>query len=70
MGLFSRKESTSHRRPVGRSRPSVSSEAQAAELRVKARRRLAGAVAIVLCAIIVLPIFIDGESFNVLALFF
>jgi DedD protein len=65
MGLFSRKESTSHRRPVGRSRPSVSSEAQAAELRVKARRRLAGAVAIVLCAIIVLPMLLDGEPIKV-----
>lgn len=65
MGLFSRKESASHRRPVGRTRPSVSSEAQAAELRVKARRRLAGAVAIVLCAIIVLPMLLDGEPIKV-----
>jgi len=65
MGLFSRKESTSHRRPVGRTRPSVSSEAQVAQLRVKARRRLAGAVAIVLCAIIVLPMLLDGEPIKV-----
>lgn len=65
MGLFSRKESASQRRPIGRSRPSVSSEAQAAELRVKARRRLAGAVAIVLCAVIVLPMLLDGEPIKV-----
>jgi DedD protein len=65
MGFFSRKESTSQRRPVGRTRPSVSSEAQAAELRVRARRRLAGAVAIVLCAIIVLPMLLDSEPVKV-----
>jgi DedD protein len=65
MGFFSRKESASHRRPVGRTRPSVSSEAQATELRVKARRRLAGAVAIVLCAIIVLPMLLDSEPVKV-----
>lgn len=65
MGFFSRKESTSQRRPVGRTRPSVSSEAQAAELRVRARRRLAGAVAIVLCAIIVLPMLLDSEPVKI-----
>ena len=65
MGFFTRKESTSQRRPVGRTRPSVSSEAQAAELRVRARRRLAGAVAIVLCAIIVLPMLLDSEPVKI-----
>jgi DedD protein len=65
MGFFSRKESTSQRRPVGRTRPSVSSEAQAAELRVRARRRLVGAVAIVLCAIIVLPMLLDSEPVKI-----
>lgn len=65
MGFFSRKESTSQRRPVGRTRPSVSSEAQAAELRIRARRRLAGAVAIVLCAIIILPMLLDSEPVKI-----
>lgn len=65
MGFFSRKDSSSHRRPVGRARPSVSSETQAAQLRVKARRRLAGAVAIVLCAVIVLPMLLDSEPIKV-----
>ncbi len=60
MGLFSRKDSQAPRKPV-KPRPSVSSEAQAAELRVRARRRLAGAVALVLGAIVVLPMLLDSE---------
>ncbi|SAI71198.1 membrane protein [Bordetella ansorpii] len=44
-----------------RPRPSVSSEAQAAELRGRARRRLAGAVVLVLAAVIVLPMVLDSE---------
>lgn len=61
MGLFSRKESGSSRRQTLRPRPSVSSEAQAATLRVKARRRLTGAVALVLAVVVILPILLDGE---------
>ncbi len=59
MGLFNRTESGATR--SGRARPSVSSEAQAAELRGRARRRLAGAVALVLAAVVVLPMVLDGE---------
>ncbi|MEI6114021.1 MAG: SPOR domain-containing protein [Burkholderiales bacterium] len=61
MGLFSRKDGATPRKPAARPRPSVSSEAQAAELRVRARRRLAGAVALVLAAIVVLPMLLDAE---------
>lgn len=61
MGLFSRKEAGSSRRHSSRPRPSVSSEAQAATLRVKARRRLTGAVALVLAVVVVLPMLLDGE---------
>lgn len=63
MGLFSRKDSSTPRKPVvGRPRPSVSSEAQAAELRVRARRRLAGSVVLILTAIVVLPMLLDSEQ--------
>ena len=65
MGLFSRKDSAAPRKPPGKVRPSVSSEAQAAELRVKARRRLAGAVALVLAAVVVLPMLLDSEPASV-----
>ena len=61
MGLFSRKDSAAPRKPPGKVRPSVSSEAQAADLRVRARRRLAGAVALVLAAVVVLPMLFDSE---------
>ncbi len=61
MGLFSRKDSASARKPAVKPRPSVTSEAQAAEMRVRARRRLAGAVALVLTAVIVLPMLLDSE---------
>ena len=61
MGLFSRKEGSAGRKPAAKPRPSVSSEAQAAELRVRARRRLAGAVALVLAAVVVLPMLLDSE---------
>jgi DedD protein len=61
MGLFSRKDSSAPRKPPGRPRPSVSSEAQAAEFRTRARRRLAGAVALVLAAVVVLPMLLDSE---------
>lgn len=65
MGFFSRKEAGSTRRQAVRPRPSVSSEAQAASLRVKARRRLTGAVALVLAVVIVLPMLLDGEPAQV-----
>jgi DedD protein len=61
MGLFSRKDSASSRKPPGKVRPSVSSEAQAADLRVRARRRLAGAVALILAAVVILPMLLDSE---------
>ncbi|MCC2595513.1 SPOR domain-containing protein [Pusillimonas sp. MFBS29] len=61
MGLFSRKEaaSDSGRRPT--SRASLSSEAQANELRGRARRRLIGALALVLAAVIVVPMLFDSS---------
>jgi len=61
MGLFSRKDNAAPRKPPGKVRPSVSSEAQAADLRVRARRRLAGAVALVLAAVVILPMLLDSE---------
>lgn len=61
MGLFSKKDSAPSRKPNGKPRPSVTSEAQAAELRIKARRRLAGAVALILAAVVVLPMLLDSE---------
>lgn len=61
MGLFSRKDSASARKPAVKPRPSVTSEAQAAEMRVRARRRLVGAVVLVLAAVIVLPMLLDSE---------
>lgn len=60
MGLFTRKDAASKASP-SRPRPSVSSEAQAAQLRGRARRRLAGAVALVLAAVITLPMLLDSE---------
>ena len=60
MGLF-RRNQTAARKPVAKARPSISSEAQASELRVRARRRLAGAIALVLAAVVVLPMLLDSE---------
>ena len=57
MGLFSKKESA----PVRKPRPSVSSEAQASDLRSRARRRLAGAIVLILSAVIILPMLLDSE---------
>lgn len=58
MGLFSRKEPSadSGRRSAAR----TSSEAQAAELRVRARRRLIGALVLVLTAIVFVPMLFDS----------
>ena len=61
MGWFSRNDSGSSRKQTDKPRASVSSETQAAELRARARRRLAGAVALVVAAIIVLPMVLDSE---------
>ena len=60
MGLF-RRNQAAVRKPMTKARPSISSEAQASELRVRARRRLAGAVALVLAAVVVLPMLLDSE---------
>lgn len=61
MGLFSRKESAAE--PGRRSTPrsSLSSEAQANDLRGRARRRLIGALALVLAAVIVVPMLFDSS---------
>lgn len=58
MGFFSRNESSgsSGRRSSSR----TSSEAQAAELRVRARRRLIGALVLVLTAVIFVPMLFDA----------
>jgi len=61
MGLFSRKDTDPLDGQQGRARASVSSEAQAAQWRARARRRLVGAVALVLAAVIVLPMVLDSE---------
>lgn len=60
MGLFSRKKSEQTTRSTSRS--ATSSEAQAAELRGRARRRLIGALVLVLTAIIVVPMLFDDTS--------
>ncbi|MFC3338972.1 SPOR domain-containing protein [Paracandidimonas soli] len=59
MGLFSRKDTSETKGSRTGTRPSVSSEAQARELRVRARRRLIGALALVLAAVIVVPMLFD-----------
>lgn len=60
MGLFSRKKSEQSSRST--SRTATSSEAQAAELRGRARRRLIGALVLVLTAIIVVPMMFDDTA--------
>lgn len=62
MGLFSRNESAaaSGRRSAPRS--SQSSESHASDLRGRARRRLIGALALVLAAIIVVPMLFDSSA--------
>jgi DedD protein len=60
MGLFSRKESaTGADQQRSRARSSMSSEAQADEMRSRARRRLIGALALVIAAVIVVPMLIN-----------
>ncbi|MDS1141493.1 SPOR domain-containing protein [Pusillimonas sp. SM2304] len=62
MGLFSRNESASDSGRRSASRASLSSEAQASELRGRARRRLIGALALVLAAVIVVPMLFDSSE--------
>ncbi len=60
MGLFSRKQSSQPgRRTSSRSAPA--SEAQADDLRGRARRRLIGALALVVAAVIVVPLLIQTQ---------
>lgn len=59
MGLFSRKKSG--QKTSSGSRTATSSEAQAAELRGRARRRLIGALVLVLAAVIVVPMMFDED---------
>ena len=65
MGLFSRSEPSSGtgRRSAAR----TSSEAQAAELRIRARRRLIGALVLVLTAVIFVPMLFDSPPEEELA---
>lgn len=59
MGFFTRKDPAEQAQASKRA--AVPSEVQAAELRGRARRRLAGAVALVLAAVIVLPMVLDSQ---------
>ncbi|HEY9321569.1 MAG TPA: SPOR domain-containing protein, partial [Achromobacter sp.] len=59
MGFFKRKDPADQAQSSKRA--AVPSEVQAAELRGRARRRLAGAVALVLAAVIVLPMVLDSQ---------
>lgn len=58
MGLFSRNESA----PASGRRSSLSSEAQVNELRGQARRRLIGALVLVLAAVIIVPMLFDSNE--------
>ncbi len=59
MGFFKRKDPADQAQPSKRA--AVPSEVQAAELRGRARRRLAGAIALVLAAVIILPMVLDSQ---------
>lgn len=59
MGFFKRKDPADQAQSSRRA--AVPSEVQAAELRGRARRRLAGAIALVLAAVIVLPMVLDSQ---------
>lgn len=59
MGFFNRKDPADQAQPSKRA--AVPSEVQAAELRGRARRRLAGAIALVLAAVIILPMVLDSQ---------
>lgn len=60
MGLFSRKKSAQDTRRA--TRATTSSDAQAAELRARARRRLVGALALVLAAVLIVPQIFDEQT--------
>ena len=62
MGLFSRNESATDTGRRSTSRNTLSSEAQANELRGRARRRLIGALALVLAAVIIVPMMFDSST--------
>jgi len=62
MALFRRNDPEPTEPPA---RASVASEAQAVQLRGRARRRLVGAIALVLAAVIVLPMALDSEPIPV-----
>lgn len=62
MGLFSRNESAADSGRRTASRSSVSSEAQTKELRNRARRRLIGALVLVVAAVIIVPMLLESES--------
>ncbi|MGB3431773.1 MAG: SPOR domain-containing protein, partial [Achromobacter sp.] len=59
MGFFKRKDPADQAQSSKRA--AVPSEVQAAELRGRARRRLAGAIALVLAAVIILPMVLDSQ---------
>lgn len=59
MGFFNRKDPADQAQSSKRA--AVPSEVQAAQLRGRARRRLAGAVALVLAAVIILPMVLDSQ---------
>jgi DedD protein len=59
MGFFKRKDPADQAQPSKRA--AVPSEVQAAELRGRARRRLAGAIALVLAAVNILPMVLDSQ---------
>lgn len=61
MGLFSRKEADSSKSRSSGTRRPAPSEAYADDLRGRARRRLIGALALVVAAVIVVPALIDSE---------
>ncbi|NYT23408.1 SPOR domain-containing protein [Alcaligenaceae bacterium] len=67
MGLFSRNEPSASTGRRSAARTGVSSEAQAAELRIRARRRLIGALVLVLTAIIFVPMLFDSPPEEELA---
>src|SRR3546814_8623764 len=62
MGLFSRSEPSPKSGRRNGSRAPASSDAQAGDLRGRARRRLIGALVLVVAAIIILPMLFDKSS--------
>lgn len=60
MGFFKRTDPADQAQPSRRA--AASSEVQAAALRGRARRRLVGAIALVLAAVIILPMVLDSQT--------